>query len=261
MKPDLTSLLRDLVAEHAALDVRVADLGEEQWRTPTPAEGWDVADCISHLHYFDSTAVLALTDQPAFTAHLQLLLGGALPEGADVAFGRSNSGGDLLEDWRRGRTALLSSLEKADPAVRVPWYGPPMSLASFTSARLMETWAHGQDVSDALGLDPVTSDRLRHVCHIGVQARPYAYLVHGVDNPDTPVRVQLTGPGAGEWGPDDATDRITGTALDFALLVTQRRHLDDLALQVEGPTAAQWAGIAQAYAGPAGPGRAPLATP
>ncbi|MDX6218655.1 MAG: hypothetical protein QOJ48_336, partial [Frankiales bacterium] len=160
----------------------------------------------------------------------------------------------------RGRTALLSSLEKADPAVRVPWYGPPMSLASFTSARLMETWAHGQDVSDALGLDPVTSDRLRHVCHIGVQARPYAYLVHGVDNPDTPVRVELTGPGAGEWGPEDATDRITGTALDFALLVTQRRHLDDLALQIEGATAAQWAGIAQAYAGPAGPGRAPLGT-
>ncbi|MFN2538465.1 MAG: TIGR03084 family metal-binding protein [Mycobacteriales bacterium] len=259
MRPDLSTLLRDLEAEHAALDARVAGLTEELWRRPTPAEGWDIADCVSHLHYFDGTAVLALTDPPAFAKHLDALLGGGMKEGADVAFGRANSGGDLLEDWRRGRAALLTAIDKADPTTRVPWYGPPMSLASFTSARLMETWAHGQDVSDALGLEPVTSDRLRHVCHIGVQARPYAYLVHGIDNPETPVRVELTGPGAGEWGPADAVDRITGTALDFALLVTQRRHLDDLSLQVEGETANEWASIAQAYAGPAGTGRAPLA--
>src|SRR4051794_36119281 len=260
MKPDLRSLLRDLEAEHAALDDRVADLDDDAWHTPSPAEGWDVADCVSHLHYFDGTAVLALTDSTAFSQHLEALLGGDVQPGADVAFGRANSGGDLLEDWRRGRHALLVAIDKAEPSTRVPWYGPPMSLASFTSARLMETWAHGQDVADALGLPPVTTDRLRHVCHIGVQARPYAYLVHGVDNPDVPVRVELSGPGAGEWGPADAADRITGPALDFALLVTQRRHLDDLALTVEGSTAQQWAGIAQAYAGPAGTGRAPLAS-
>ena len=258
MKPDPASLLRDLEAEHAALDARVADLDDETWHAPSPAEGWDVADCISHLHYFDGTAILALTDGPAFQKHLEAMLGGAADEGVDVAFGRGNTGGALLEDWRRGRSALLTALDKADPTVRVPWYGPPMSLTSFASARLMETWAHGQDVSDALGLEPVTSDRLRHVCHIGVQARPYAYLVHGVDNPDVPVRVELTGPGAGEWGPPDAADRITGTALDFALLVTQRRHLLDVDLTVTGDTAAQWASIAQAYAGPAGPGREPL---
>src|SRR3954447_4345427 len=239
MKPDLRSLLRDLEAEHAALDERVADLDEDAWRTPSPAEGWDVADCISHLHYFDGTAVLELTDPAAFSQHLEALLGGDVQPGADVAFGRDNSGGELLADWRRGRGALLAAIDKADPAGRVPWYGPPMSLASFTSARLMETWAHGQDVADALGLEPVTSDRLRHVCHIGVQARPYAYLVHGVENPDVPVRVELTGAGAGEWGPEAAQDRITGTALDFALLVTQRRHLDDLALTVQGETAEQ----------------------
>ena len=258
MKPDLSSLLRDLEAEHAALDARVADLSEEQWRTATPAEGWDIADCVSHLHYFDGTAILALTDGPAFETHLKALLGGEVKEGADVEFGRGNAVGELLQDWRRGRAALLTAIDKADPTVRIPWYGPPMSLTSFTSARMMETWAHGQDVADALGLDPVTTDRLRHVCHIGVQARPYAFLVHGIENPETPVRVELTGPGAGEWGPAEATDRITGPALDFALLVTQRRHLDDLSLSIEGETAQQWASIAQAYAGPAGTGRKPL---
>jgi uncharacterized protein (TIGR03084 family) len=258
MKPDLGSLLRDLEAEHAALDARVAALSEGQWRAATPAEGWDVADSISHLHYFDGTAVLALTDERAFAAHAQELLSSGLDSGRDTATARGGSGAELLDAWRAGRSALLAGASAADPAQRVPWYGPPMSLPSFVTARLMETWAHGQDVADALGLPPVVSDRLRHVCHIGVGARAYAYLVHEVPDHGAPVRVELTGPGAGAWGPADATDRVTGSALDFALLVTQRRHLDDVGLTVSGPTAEQWMAIAQAYAGPAGTGRKPL---
>jgi uncharacterized protein (TIGR03084 family) len=258
MKPDLDALLRDLEAEHADLDSRVAGLEEAGWRTPTPAEGWDVADCISHLHYFDGTAVLALSDPEAFAAHVEEILTAGLDSGRDTAAARGGSGGDLLMEWRRGRLRLLDRLRSADPAARVPWYGPAMSLGSFVTARLMETWAHGQDVADALGLEPVISDRLKHVCHIGVGARAYAFLVHGVTDPGHPVRVDLSGPGAGAWGPPDAPDRVTGTALDFALLVTQRRHRSDVDLTVVGDTAELWMSIAQAYAGPAGTGRKPL---
>ena len=259
MKPDAPALLRDLEAEHTALDARVTDLTEDQWRTPTPAAGWDVADCISHLHYFDGTAVTALTDEAAFAAHVQQLFAGGLDTIGDTDLARTGSGAALLAAWRAGRAELLERARAADPAQRVPWYGPPMSLVSFLSARLMEAWAHGQDVADALGLEPVVSERLRHVCHLGVGARAYAYLVHEVTDPGDPVRVELTGPGGGEWGPPDATDRVSGSALDFALLVTQRRHRKDLALTVTGPTAEQWMSIAQAFAGPAGPGREPLA--
>jgi uncharacterized protein (TIGR03084 family) len=258
MKPDPAALLADLADEHAALDGRVADLTEEQWRTTTPAEGWDVADTISHLTYFDATAVLALTDEAAFARHAEELFAGGLDRIGDTALARSGSGGALLEEWRRGRGALLDRARATDPAKRVPWYGPPMSLSSFVTARLMETWAHGQDVADALGLPPVVSERLRHVCHIGYGARAYAFLVHEATDSGAPVRVELTGPGGGTWGPEDAADRVTGTALDFALLVTQRRHLDDVDLTVTGPTAEQWMSIAQAFAGPAGPGRKPL---
>lgn len=259
MKPDLAALLEDLAAEHAALDARVRGLSEEQWRIPTPAAGWDIADCISHLHYFDGTAILALTDEKAFAAHVQELFTAGLDSGRDTAFGRGCSGGELLEDWRRGRSALLDRAAAVPPGSRVPWYGPPMSVASFVTARLMETWAHGQDVADALGLEPVVSERLRHVCHLGVGARAYAFLVHEETDPGEPVRVELSGVGGGTWGPEDATDSVTGSALDFALLVTQRRHLDDVDLTVTGPTAEQWMSIAQAYAGPAGTGREPLA--
>jgi uncharacterized protein (TIGR03084 family) len=123
----------------------------------------------------------------------------------------------------------------------------------------METWAHGQDIADALGVVRSPTDRLRHVAHIGVGARAFSFAAHGRSTPETPVRVELLAPG-GEtwtWGPPDAGDRVTGPAQDFCLVVTQRRHLDDSALLIEGPVAADWMSIAQAFAGPPGPGRQP----
>jgi uncharacterized protein (TIGR03084 family) len=137
-----------------------------------------------------------------------------------------------------------------------------MSAASSLTARLMETWAHTQDIADALRVTRPPTGRLRHVAHIGVGARAYSYAVRGLPLPSAPVRVELVPPPASEpsgalwtWGPADATDRITGPALDFCLLVTQRRHRDDVSLAIEGPAAAEWMVIAQAFAGAAGPGR------
>jgi uncharacterized protein (TIGR03084 family) len=257
---DVSGLVADLAAEDAALDAMVADLSEEQWSTKTPAEGWVVRDCISHLHYFDSQALLALTDPAAFQRHAEDLLGGRIASGSDTAPGRALGGLGLLPEWRRVRDEVLEALAAADPTVRVPWYGPPMSLASFVTARLMETWSHGHDVSDALGLPTVATARLQHVCHISVGARAYSYLIHGLTDSGAPVRVEVTGP-SGElwtWGPEDAPDRITGTAQQFAELVTHRRHRDDTSLVVTGDTANEWMSIAQSFAGPSGPGRAPL---
>jgi uncharacterized protein (TIGR03084 family) len=135
-----------------------------------------------------------------------------------------------------------------------------MGAMSFVTARLMETWAHGQDVRDAVGAMPSVSSRLRHVADIGVRARPFSYAVHGMDLPEAPVRVELVAPDGAtwDWGPASAADVVAGPALDFCLLVTQRRHRDDLALVVQGPAAEEWVGIAQAFAGDPGPGRAPL---
>jgi uncharacterized protein (TIGR03084 family) len=136
-----------------------------------------------------------------------------------------------------------------------------MSPASFVTARLMETWAHGQDVVDALGQDRPGTPRLRSVAEIGVRARPYSYAAQARPTPEVPVRVELVGPRgeAWAWGPSDATDMVRGPALDFCLLVTQRRHRDDLALESTGPYAQEWVGIAQAFAGARAAGRQPRA--
>jgi uncharacterized protein (TIGR03084 family) len=116
----------------------------------------------------------------------------------------------------------------------------------------METWAHGQDVVDALGLTRRPTPRLRHVAHLGVRTLGWSFRVNGRPEPDVAVRVQLTAPEGGTWtwGPEEAADRISGPAEDFCLLVTQRRHRDRTALRARGPVADAWLDLAQAFAGP-----------
>jgi uncharacterized protein (TIGR03084 family) len=168
------------------------------------------------------------------------------------------SGAALLALWRRDRARLLEVARGVDASARVPWYGPSMAARSAITARLMETWAHGQDVVDALRVTRPATQRLRHVAHIGVRARPFSYAIHGREMPSQPVYIALRSPEGDtwEWG-EPSTDRVTGPALDFCLVVTQRRHVHDTALQVEGWAALEWIGIAQAFAGAPGGGRVP----
>ncbi|WP_443079265.1 TIGR03084 family metal-binding protein [Streptomyces sp. NBC_01498] len=254
----LVPLLDDLRDESDELDRLVAGLADADWSLPTPAAGWTVAHQIAHLAWTDTASLLAVTDEAAFAD----VAGQALTaphtfvdDGA--ADGAALPPADLLARWRAGRERLRQALRAAPPGARFPWYGPPMSGPSMVTARLMETWAHGQDVADALGARRAPTARLRHVAWIGVRARDYAYLVRGEQPPTAPFRVELTGIGGELWtyGPEDADQRVTGPALDFCLLVTQRAHRADLAVRAEGVDADRWLDIAQAFAGPAGPGR------
>jgi uncharacterized protein (TIGR03084 family) len=248
------SLCDELTAEHDDLDGIVAGADLE---IVTPAPGWTIRDQISHLWFFDQRALLALTDPDGFRADAERLLAG----GTDVANeqGRALEAPELLDQWRQERRRLVDHARTVDPKARVPWYGPAMGARSFITARLMETWAHGQDVADALHVQREPTDRLRHVAHIGVGARPFSYVANGREPNEAPIRVELVGPSGDlwTWGPDDAADRVTGPALDFCLLATQRRHRDDLAVVAEGAAADEWLHIAQSFAGPPGEGRRP----
>ncbi|GAA2458724.1 TIGR03084 family metal-binding protein [Streptomyces lavendulocolor] len=257
------ALLDDLRDESEELDRLVAALEPDGWAAPTPAPRWTVAHQIAHLAWTDDAALLAVTDADRFTAHVEEALeapGTFVDDGAEA--GAAAPPHALLARWRDGRARLHAALAAAPAGARFPWYGPPMSAASMATARLMETWAHGQDVADALGAVRRPTARLRHVAWIGVRARDYAYAVRGLTPPAEPFRVELTPPdGTGLWtyGPEDAAQRITGPALDFCLLVTQRAHRDDVDVRAEGADAERWLTLAQAFAGPAGPGRAPRA--
>lgn len=253
----------DLVAEQHALDDIVARLTPGGWATATPSPGWTVADQIGHLTYFDTTAALAMRDPEAFAVHRDDLLAKfadpAAVEHETLGTFRSMSSAEQLVEWRRRRIELTAAAIEVGPDARIEWYGPSMSKRSFLTARLMEVWAHGQDVADAVGGERAPTDRLRHVAQLGVITRAWSYRNRGLPLPDVDVRVELVAPSGAlwTWGEPDATNRVVGQAVDFCLVVTQRRHVDDTELATVGDAARRWMELAQAFAGPAtdGPAR------
>jgi uncharacterized protein (TIGR03084 family) len=260
MSVDLRELLDDLDLETAQLDRLLRPLSDQEWSLATPAPGWSIRDQISHLAYFDEACALAAlhpdefrearteagTDIDGFTASV-------------AARYRHLRGDELLEWLQAARAALVTVFADADPRARVPWYGPDMSAASAVTSRIMETWAHGQDIEDTLGSARVPTRALRHVAHLGVRTFANSYRTVGEPVPDIEVRVELVGSDQTTWiwGPPGAVDAVTGSAIDFCRVVTQRRHLQDTDLLVRGPVAAKWMTLAQAFAGPSGQGRRP----
>ena len=260
MPADMDGLADDLAAETVVLRELVASLDETGWHQATPAVGWDIADQVSHLAHFDEAAVQSATRPQEFRADLEqtIAAGGVSPDTIAEQY-RTLPAADVLTWFDEARAELLSTFRALPSSARVPWYGMHMSAASSLTARLMETWAHGQDVADTVGIRREPTDRLRHVAHLGVAARAFSFANRGRPIPEQPVRVELLSPGRDMWlwGPPAAADRVTGSALDFCLAVTQRRHLSDTSLIVSGPVATEWMSIAQAFAGVPGPGREP----
>jgi uncharacterized protein (TIGR03084 family) len=255
MAVDFTRLAADLAAESAELvamlEARLAS-DPTLLQRPTPAEGWAVADQLAHLAYIDEVLMLAMADPMEFRVVRDMALAGD-GDLARLAMERheQRDAGTLLKWFQDARGSLVRALGADDPRRRVPWFGPDMSLASAATARLMETWAHGQDVADAIGVWRRPTSRLRHVADLGVRTYGFSFSVRGLEAPQVPVRVELVGPHLEEWswGPADAGDVVKGAAEEFCLVVTQRRHLAATSLQVEGVTARAWMSIAQAFAG------------
>ncbi|TRW89214.1 TIGR03084 family protein [Mycolicibacterium sp. 018/SC-01/001] len=252
-------IVADLRAESDELDALVADLPAERWATDTPAPRWTIAHQIAHLLWTDRTSLTAVTDEAAFAAEV-VPAAARNPTGfVDAAAEElaATPPGTLLADWRTTRAALHDALLAVEDGRKLPWFGPPMSAASMATARLMETWAHGLDVADALGVTRPPTARLKAVAHIGVRTRDFAFAVHGLPPPAESFHVKLRGPDGGDWtwGPEDAAQRVTGSAEHFCMLVTQRRPRAVLDVVAVGPDAEQWLTIAQAFAGPPGTGR------
>ncbi|WP_326661230.1 TIGR03084 family metal-binding protein [Streptomyces canus] len=255
----VTGLVADLTAEHEALVEILRDLPEESWESSTPAPRWTVRDQVAHLAHFDTVARISLETPEAFETMRDGI--DDLQRYIDGVGGRTvgMSGARMLDRWAEENARMRESAVRADHRGRHPWFGPPMSLASMLTARLMETWAHGQDIVDTFGLLRPATPRLRQVARIGLLALPHSFRTHGLDVPAADVAVVLDPPGGGEpwtWGDPLSPNRVSGPAEDFCLVVTRRRHVDDTELQLNGPVATEWMTIAQAFAGPPGGGRA-----
>ena len=252
----MQELIDDLVAEQEYLDAALAPVPVDQWENPSPAEGWLLRDCVAHLAEVDEMGAAIATLGRAPEAEP---LPRQDPLSGRQALARSMAIEELVSWWREARQRQTAAFRKLDPKARLPWAGPPMSARSFATARLMECWSHGLDALDAAGIEPVDSDRLRSVAHLGYITREFAYRNNGLEPPTEALRVELIAPSGAEWawGPEDAATVILGTAGDFCRVVTQRIHHLDTALETVGESARDFLGIAQAFAGPPGPGRPP----
>jgi uncharacterized protein (TIGR03084 family) len=261
MTDTLAEVIQDLADEQAALGSVLDRMPDSAWDLPTHAPGWLARDQVAHLAFFDEAAARAINDADAFRAEVARLQ--QEPAGAQeqryLQKGRASTPRGVLDWWREASSALIAAARTVDAKARLPWYGPDMSGVSFVTARLMETWSHGLDVVDVVGIPRPDTDRLRHVAFLGYRTRPYSYVVNNREMPAEPVRVELASPSGQTWvfGEEDATNTIRGSATDFCRVVTQRRNIADTGLVVEGPAARDWMGIAQAFAGPPGAGRKP----
>lgn len=237
--------------ESQILEDLVCDLPDAAWRTPTPAVGWTVAHQIAHLHWTDVAALTSLREPERFSEYTsrssqsQHFVDEAAEQGAQLEVA------ELFARWQSNRVALAAALEEADPQARFPWFGPSMKALSMITARIMETWAHGQDVANALDASWPATDALKDIAHLGLATRQFTYRINDLEPPTSEMYVELTGREGKvwSWGEPAAENSVRGSAWDFALLVTQRAELSELDLEVTGDDAAQWASIAQAFAG------------
>jgi uncharacterized protein (TIGR03084 family) len=197
---DYPGLLADLRHESDRLIEQLNGLAYEQWGLATPAQGWSIQDQVSHLAFFDETARLALTEPDQFRALADTLMADGMDFPDRIAAQHRILAPDALLDWFiAARRELLGRLVDEDPRRRLPWFGPDMSAASSATARLMETWAHGQDIYDTVGVEHPLSAGLRSIAHLGVTTFGFAHTINGLDVPDKPVRVELLCPDGQSW--------------------------------------------------------------
>jgi uncharacterized protein (TIGR03084 family) len=243
---DLSSVERDLalpdlVAEGAELDALVT--AQADWSVPTPAAGWTIAHQIAHLAAADANVLIAIRTPEAFGVVLkETEAAGSGHADLEAAAGAAKPRSVLLKQWRDGRAEVASALRDLPLGQGFPWYGSQLTAALMVPLRLMETWAHGQDVFDALGASRRPTSRLRHVAALGVLGRELSFYAARLPLPAEPFRVELTGPGGENWawGPEDAAQRVQGSALDFCLRAAQRRPLAGTGLTAVGEDAQTW---------------------
>lgn len=243
----MREILSDLVAEQQALDQFLQRISERQWNLPTSAAGWSIKDVVSHLAHSERCAAESLTDGAAVLAPARKDLDKWTELGVNE--GRQMRYQQVIEWWRNSRADVVDALSRMEGTDRVTWLYGDMSARAFGTVRLMETWAHGLDIKDAMeGLltfdeeeeDPTAdTSRIRHVAWLAHRMLPYAFAEAGESFPESGIRLELMGPRYARWvyGPEDAEDVIKGVAGEWCRIAVRRMDAGDSSLKTEGKNA------------------------
>jgi uncharacterized protein (TIGR03084 family) len=246
--------VQDFLSESRILNGVLESLPEADWSRPTGFKAWTVTEIVRHLHVWNRAADLAATEPGAFRPWIADLFARVGPDSLRPIEVQEvpQSGRALLSLWRDFVEDMGVRWTGFDPRMRIAWVGPDMSVRSAITARQMETWAHGQAIFDLLGQERAESDRIRNIVVLGVNTFGWSHKVHGRAVPEMMPSLELVAPSGALWtfGEASEVERITGTAVDFARVVTQTRNLADTGLSVTGPVAQGWMACAQCFAGP-----------
>ncbi|MFK0177045.1 TIGR03084 family metal-binding protein [Streptomyces xanthochromogenes] len=245
---DYDPMLSDLAAEGDLLDALVSAEGD--WTRPTPAAGWTIAHQIAHLAAADANVLVAVRTPDAFEAVSKQAEAAGSQYADDVAeAAAARPRPVLLEQWRAGRADVVAALRSVPRDFEFPWFGATVTPALMAPLRVMETWAHGQDVFDAVDVAHPATARLKSVALLAVKGVILSFAAAQLPPPTRPFRVELAGPDGRTWawGPQDAAQRVRGSALDFCLRVTRRRPLSRTDLTATGQDAQTWLEIARVF--------------
>ena len=242
---------QDFLDESDALHALLAPLDDSAFEEATAFKGWTINDVLRHLHYWNWMAWLQLNDEAQLVTQMKEIgrAGGMRP--VETAHVDNAAGQALVSLWRVQAERTADVFSTADPKARLKWAGPDMSARSSITARLMETWAHGQEVYDQLGVVRANADRIRNIVVLGINTFGWTFRNRKMDVPEPVPFVSLTAPSGEVWtyGEPSEAERIEGRADEFAQVVTQTRNIADTHLKVTGPVATQWMGFAQCFAG------------
>ena len=246
----------DFRDEADALFALIDPLDDRDWSRKTQFKDWTINDVIAHLHFADYAADLSLSDGAAFKDFARSMMVPPKPGARRLDATHQWLGGmknhGLLVRWRDFYRAMADRFAAADPKQRVKWFGPDMSVRSSITARLMETWAHGQAIYDLLGQRRIDSDRIKNIVVIGINTFGWTFTNRGLPVPANRPTIRLTAPSGAlwEWDEADPANLIEGSAVEFCQVVTQTRNIADVGLKVVGEAARSWMAIAQCFAGP-----------
>ena len=178
----------DFKAACAALYDLVAELSDAEFDQKTAFKGWTLNNVFRHLHVWNQAANLTLTDGQGFLDYLQVVQENGKAGGTLIGFEErwldGLSGTSLRETWREYYDEVGGNYATVDPSKRLKWGGPDMSARSCISARLMETWAHGQEIYDQLGVVRKNKDRIRNIVILGINTYGWTYAVREETAPE-----------------------------------------------------------------------------
>ncbi|MFT5757485.1 MAG: hypothetical protein ACI9LM_002219 [Alteromonadaceae bacterium] len=244
----------DLLAEYDELNAVLSTLTEQQWQQKSLFKNWSIYDHVEHLHFFDLQGLSAIEQPQAFELFVTQFKEKAKVQ-SFVEIARCHIGlqshQQLFAKWSNTYLELTHCLQTFSTEQKLPWFGPPMSALSFISARLMETWAHGQSILDTLNISRAGTERLYYIAELGVKTFSWSFKGKSLPVPTTKPFVELTSPNGEiwQWNDSQSTSKISGSALGFCQVVTQTRNAADTNLIITGEAAQQWLEVAQCFAG------------